>query len=150
MIRLPVAENGHIATVTEEPLHDRRVENLRILIVDDNSDAAESLGILLRMKGNTVRTANDGEEAIRKALEFEPDVVLCDIGLPKMSGYEVCQALKERMASNGILFIAVTGWGQESDRLKSREAGFDHHLVKPVDPQQIFAIIEDLMGQESQ
>lgn len=104
----------------------------RILVVDDNRDSADSLAMLLGMLGNEIRTGHDGMEAVRVADEFEPEVVLLDIGLPKLNGYDAAIRIRERLGGK-VLLIALTGWGQESDRKRSRDAGFDHHLTKPVD-----------------
>ena len=106
----------------------------RVLVVDDNEDAAASLGMLLEMAGHEVRTAHDGEAALAAAEDFRPDVAFLDIGLPRMNGYEVAERIRGQAWGNEILLIALTGWGQDSDRLRSKEAGFDRHLVKPVDP----------------
>jgi signal transduction histidine kinase/ActR/RegA family two-component response regulator len=106
----------------------------RILIVDDNVDAAESLALLLRLSGHEVRLAHNGPEALQEVEAFQPEVVLLDIGLPGMSGYEVARSLRQHSASRQVMLIAVTGYGQE-DRRRSEEAGFDHHLTKPVDPE---------------
>jgi PAS domain S-box-containing protein len=108
--------------------------SLRILVVDDNLDAANSLAVLLRTMGNNVRTAHDGEEAVRAAGEFRPHVALLDIGMPKMNGYEAARAIRQQPWGQKLVLVAVTGWGQEEDKRRSKEAGFDHHLVKPVDP----------------
>lgn len=91
------------------------------------------LSKLLEMMGNKVCTAHDGKEAVQAALEFRPHVVLCDIGLPKLNGYEACRQMREDAWDKNMLLIAVSGWGQEEDRQKSTSAGFDHHLNKPVD-----------------
>jgi CheY-like chemotaxis protein/two-component sensor histidine kinase len=104
----------------------------RILIVDDNSDAVDMLATLLRMTGHEVYTALDGSAAIEAARKCRPDVVLLDIGLPTMSGYEVCRRLRQEHFANGPLIVALTGYGQDEDRRRTREAGFDRHLVKPV------------------
>jgi CheY-like chemotaxis protein len=109
----------------------------RILVVDDNRDAAESLGMLLGMVGHEVRVAHDGLEACAAAEEFRPDVVLLDLGLPKLSGYEVARRLREAEGGSDVLLVALTGWGQEEDRRRTREAGFDHHLTKPVELEQL-------------
>jgi CheY-like chemotaxis protein len=110
----------------------------RILVVDDNIDAAVSLSQLLTLlHGQEVRVAHDGPSALQAAEEFRPEVVLLDIGLPGMSGHEVASSLRQRSWSDGSVLVAVTGWGQEQDRLESRRAGFDYHLVKPVDPEAI-------------
>lgn len=107
--------------------------SLRILVVDDNRDAADSLAMLLRTSGNDIRTAYDGVEAVQVANEFEPEVVLLDIGLPNMDGHEVAQRIRQESWGRRTCLIAVTGWSDEADRARSRAAGFDHHLVKPLD-----------------
>jgi PAS domain S-box-containing protein len=104
----------------------------RILVVDDNRDSAESLTILLRLAGNETHTAYDGQEALDLATKVQPDVLLLDIGLPKLNGYDVCRRIREHPWGRNVLMVALTGWGQDDDRRKSREAGFDDHLVKPV------------------
>lgn len=105
----------------------------RILVVDDNRDSATTLAMLLKLSGNETRTAYDGLEAVEMAANFRPDVVLLDIGLPKLNGYEACRRIREQPWSNSVMMVALTGWGQEEDRQKSSEAGFDAHMVKPVD-----------------
>ena len=110
----------------------------RILVVDDNVDAAKSLSRLLeRLYGQVVRVAHDGPEALAVAEEFRPEVVLLDIGLPGMDGYEVARRLRERPEFAGALIVALTGWGQDDELARSRDAGFDHHLVKPANPEVI-------------
>jgi PAS domain S-box-containing protein len=104
----------------------------RILVVDDNVDAADSLGELLEMLGNDVRTAHDGEAGIAVAEQFRPDVMLMDIGMPKLNGYDAARRIRQHAWGQGVLLVALTGWGQEEERKKSADAGFDHHLVKPV------------------
>lgn len=104
----------------------------RVLVVDDNQDAAESLSVLLQMWGNEVQTAFDGLQAVEVAEAFQPDVVLLDIGLPKLNGHDAARRIRERRKS-GVILIALTGWGQEEDRRSSQDAGFDYHLVKPVE-----------------
>jgi CheY-like chemotaxis protein len=106
---------------------------LRVLIVDDNRDAAILMGRLLRTLGNDVHVVHDGFSALEAAEEFRPEAVLLDIGLPEMDGYDTARMLRELPACKGITIIAVTGWGQEEDREKGRQAGFDHHVVKPAD-----------------
>jgi CheY-like chemotaxis protein len=106
----------------------------RILVADDNYDAAQSLALMLGMDGHEVRTASDGLEALRVAEEFRPQLVLLDIGMPKLDGYETARRLRERPWSQATRLFALTGWGQEEDRERARQAGFDRHLVKPVDP----------------
>jgi PAS domain S-box-containing protein len=105
----------------------------RILVVDDNHDAADSLGMLLRVLGVESQVAHDGVSALQAVGTFRPHMVLLDLGMPGMDGYEVARRVRERTAGDGALLIALTGWGQPEDRRRTREAGFDHHLVKPVD-----------------
>jgi PAS domain S-box-containing protein len=104
----------------------------RILVVDDNADCAHSLAMLLDFMGNEVRTAYDGLEAVEAAAAYRPDLILLDLGMPKLNGYEACRRIREQAWGKGILIAALTGWGQEEDRRRSMEAGFDHHLIKPV------------------
>jgi len=110
---------------------------LKILVVDDNRDAAESLSTLLQLKGHEVRSAYDGENALQLAEEFRPQMVLLDLGMPKMNGYEACRRIRDHAWGAQMTLIAVTGWGQEDDRRKSTDAGFDGHLVKPIDPENL-------------
>jgi PAS domain S-box-containing protein len=113
----------------------------RVLVVDDNRDAAETLGVLLRTWDLDVRLAYDGPSALKSADSFQPEVILLDIGLPGMDGYEVARQVRRRPGLERPLLIALTGYGQESDRRRSHEAGFDRHIVKPVDPEQLMALV---------
>jgi DNA-binding response OmpR family regulator len=115
----------------------------RVLVVDDNEDAANSLATLLEVMGYQVRTAYDGPEAIEAADAFQPAVALLDIGLPRLSGYDIARHVREQRG-RGVLLVAITGWGQEDDRRRAREAGFDHHFTKPAD----FEVLLELIGQE--
>jgi DNA-binding response OmpR family regulator len=103
----------------------------RILIVDDNVDAAEGLALLLKISGHVARTAEDGAEALKAAETFRPEIILLDIGLPHMNGYEVAQRLRDEY-SQDLLLVAVTGYSRDEDLVRVREAGFDHLIVKPV------------------
>jgi PAS domain S-box-containing protein len=116
----------------------------RILVVDDNRDAVDSLGMLLKVMGHTVRTAYDGLEAVDAAATFKPEIVLLDIGLPRLNGYEAARRIRELAVEKGVLLVALTGWGQEEDRRRSKDAGFDHHLVKPVDPAELQRLLAGL------
>ena len=116
----------------------------RILVVDDNRDGADSLSDMLRIMGNDTRTAYDGEDGVDMAGAFRPDVILLDIGLPKLNGYEACRSIREQSWGNDVVMIAVTGWGRDDDRSRSRDAGFDHHMVKPVDPQALMDMLAAL------
>lgn len=113
----------------------------RILVADDNADIAESLALLLEMKGNEVRLASDGQEAVEMAAEYRPDVILLDIGMPRLNGYEACRQIRQQPWGKNTVIFALTGWGQEEDLRKSREAGFNHHLVKPVEPMVLFKML---------
>jgi CheY-like chemotaxis protein len=118
--------------------------DLRILVVEDNHDAAESLSMLLRMLGHRVVMAFDGQEALALAESFSPHVLLCDVGLPKLNGYEVARAIRRESWGDGMVLIAITGWGQDHDRHHSHEAGFDRHLVKPVDVPALMHMLDAL------
>jgi CheY-like chemotaxis protein len=116
----------------------------RVLLVDDNLDSVESLAELLAMSGHDTRTAADGPSAVALAREFKPEVVVCDLGLPGMSGFEVVRELRKLPQGADMLIAALTGYGHAADRLKSAEAGFDLHLLKPVDPSVIESLIDGL------
>jgi signal transduction histidine kinase len=116
----------------------------RILVADDNADAAHSLASVLEMMGNEVLTVADGQAALDAAPAFAPHLVLLDIGMPRLNGYEACRRLRELHGGGELVIIAVTGWGQEEDRQRSREAGFDLHLTKPVDPVAVEALLAAL------
>ena len=120
--------------------HDGR--GRRVLLADDNADFVDSLGQLLSARGHDVRIAYDGAEAVSVARDFRPEIAFLDIGMPKVHGYEVARRLRAEPRTARCMLVAVTGWGQESDRARAREAGFDRHLVKPVDPTEIEAILE--------
>ncbi|HEV2847218.1 MAG TPA: ATP-binding protein [Thermoanaerobaculia bacterium] len=142
--RCPVA--GETAKPLEGPERGAgaaaaKASRRRVLVVDDNEDAAESLGVLLEMMGHEVRTAYNGLEAVAKTAEFVPDVVLLDIGLPGMNGYEAARRIRQQPSGGAMRLVALTGWGQEEDKRRSREAGFDLHVTKPLDP----ALLERLL-----
>ena len=114
----------------------------RILVVDDNQDAADSLATLLRLKGHDVHTAYDGVQAVDATFQHEPDVVLLDVGLPRMNGFDVARRIREEQKK--VVLIALTGWGHDEDRRRSKEAGFDHHMVKPADPVMLERVLQSL------
>jgi CheY-like chemotaxis protein/two-component sensor histidine kinase len=120
----------------------------RVLVVDDNRDAAETLATLLEMLGLQTRQVHDGEAVLAAALEFRPDVVLLDIGLPGMDGYEVAQVLRAEPRLGRVTLIALTGWGAEDDRRRAMAAGFDHHLTKPVDLGVLEAMLRQLQQEQ--
>jgi CheY-like chemotaxis protein/two-component sensor histidine kinase len=145
VVRLPLAA-GPPERATETRPAPRPIKQVlrRILVVDDNRDQVETTAVLLRLMGDEVRTAENGPDSLQVAAEFRPEVVLVDIGLPGMNGYEVAQRLREQPHLRGSLLIAQTGWGQEDDRRRSEEAGFNHHLVKPVPPETIEKLLASL------
>ena len=135
VVRLPLAGTAETAAaITPSSPREAAVSrSRRVLVVDDNTDAAASLAMLLKMSGNEIQISHDGVDCVSVAEEFRPDVIFLDIGLPKLNGYEVCRHIREQPWGKDLMLIAVTGWGQEADRRQSRAAGFDHHLVKPVE-----------------
>jgi CheY-like chemotaxis protein len=114
----------------------------RILVADDNRDAADTLALILELDGHEVQKAYDGLEALKLAEEFRPQIALLDIGMPHMDGYQTARRIRDRPWGDSVLLVALTGWGQEQDRRQASEAGFDQHLVKPVDPQAIVSLVE--------
>jgi CheY-like chemotaxis protein len=116
----------------------------RILVADDNRDVVESFQIMLRILGHEVQTALDGQEAIEKAEQFRPDVIVLDVGMPMLDGYETASRIRQRPWSRDVVLIAVTGWGNDKDKLKSAAAGFDVHLVKPVDATTILEALDQM------
>jgi signal transduction histidine kinase/ActR/RegA family two-component response regulator len=136
IVRLPVAESALApsAGMPEVEGEVGMVPRSRILVVDDLRDSADSLAMMLRAKGHDVRTAYDGYEAVEIALDYRPDVVLLDIGMPRLNGFDAARMIREQSVGDSPMLIAVTGWGHDENRLRTKEAGFDHHLVKPVEP----------------
>jgi CheY-like chemotaxis protein len=136
-VRLPLyLEEAVVADAVDGP---RSVEPLmqvrrNILIADDNQDALESLALMLRLEGHEVHCASDGEEALAIADQRRPEIVVLDVGMPKLDGCEVARRIRAESWGREAVLVALTGWGQDADRKRSREAGFDMHLVKPVDP----------------
>jgi CheY-like chemotaxis protein len=112
-----------------------------VLVVDDVQDSVDSLAALLRSDGNEVQTATDGLEAVEKAEAFKPDLILLDLGLPNLNGYEACALIRRRPWGKGIVIVALTGWGQDEDRRRTLSAGFDAHLVKPVQYEAVRALL---------
>ena len=135
-VRLPLP-TAPVSTPVPKPAAISPVPPRRVLVVDDNVDAATSLAELLRHRGHEVRAVFDGPEALEEAARFTPDAVVLDIGLPGMDGYETARRLRQLPGGRHMMIVAVTGWGQDEDRRRSKEAGFDHHLVKPAHPDAI-------------
>jgi CheY-like chemotaxis protein len=132
-VRLPVLAGRVKAAPAEGDEGSHRTgPRRRILVVDDNRDSATSMAMMLRLLNNEVRTAHDGVEAVEAAEAFRPQVILMDVGMPRLNGYEATRRIRERPWGGAVTIIALTGWGQEGDRQRSQEAGCDGHLVKPV------------------
>jgi len=132
------------ANIDTAPAVTTTPQHFRILVVDDNHDSALSLAMMLSIMGHETRTAHDGESALDTAESFLPDVVLLDIGLPKLNGYEVAQRIRENAWGQSMFLIAVTGWGQEEDRQRSSEVGLSVHMVKPVEPAALERLLSEL------
>jgi DNA-binding response OmpR family regulator len=134
-----------ISLVNGQPARDsgRVLEDVRVLVIDDNLDGADILGFLIEEHGGLVRVAYDGASGLLAAEEFEPEIVLLDIGLPDMDGYEVCRRLRA-VAGRDMRIVALTGWGQDRDKQRTIDAGFDAHLTKPADPRQLAETIRAL------
>jgi CheY-like chemotaxis protein len=131
LVYLPAVEET--ATLpAPEPGGNSEMQGRRILVVDDNSDSAESLALLLRLNGSEAKTAHDGMEGIAAAQSFHPDVVFLDIGMPRLNGFDACRRIREQPWGKRMAIIAVTGCADDEDRRRAKESGFDHVFVKPV------------------
>ena len=133
VVRLPVTQCGSVRAKLSQKNGDAFGPRRRILVVDDNRDGASSLATLLTVMGHDTRIAHDGLEGVELAEAYRPDLIVLDIGLPKLNGLDACRRIRERPWARNVVIAAATGWGQDEDRRRSEEAGFDHHLVKPVD-----------------
>jgi PAS domain S-box-containing protein len=132
-VHLPISTERKSQNAIVDRDHINASGGLRILLADDNRDAAFTLSIILKGSGNEVRTASNGIEALELAETFQPDVVLMDIGMPKLNGYQTAQRMRQQPWGRSALLVAVTGWGQEEDKRRTEAAGFDHHLIKPIE-----------------
>jgi CheY-like chemotaxis protein len=139
-VRLPLA-GATLPDHGQSPKHGGATLSRRILLADDNEDFVNSLAQVLEARGHQVRVAHDGAQALAAAAGFNPDFAFLDIGMPKVHGYEVARRLRDLPATAECVLVALTGWGQEDDRKRAREAGFDRHLVKPVEPADIETIL---------
>lgn len=151
IVRLPIGDEttAEKRAPVEWDVFQAPPETYRILIADDNRDGADSLAMLLQSMGHQVETAYAGDQAVELAKRFRPQVVLLDIGMPKLDGYEASRRIREQEGGRGVVLIALTGWGQEEDRRRTREAGFDLHLVKPVDYGELVKALGAMMGREN-
>ncbi len=145
VVRLPLSKE---AAGSEPPpptgTPDAVSTSCRVLVVDDNKAAASMLAMAVEMFGHQTQTANDGKVAVSIAAEFLPNIVLMDIGMPIMNGYEAAQHIRRQPWGEGIILVALTGWGQDEDKLRSKAAGFDYHLVKPADPSELRKLLADV------
>jgi signal transduction histidine kinase len=142
VVRLPLASGPPIAHVSTTP--EAAVMQRRILVVDDNRDAADSLGMLLQVQGADVHVVHDGPAALAALPTYRPSVVLLDIGMPGMDGYEVARRMRQQLNGEEVTLIALTGWGQDQDRRLSEEAGIDFHLIKPIDYEALLGLLAGL------
>jgi PAS domain S-box-containing protein len=145
VVRLPVVAVP-VANAQErrDEAGARHAAKRKVLVVDDNRDSAESLGMMLKLMGNEVRTAHDGLEAVEAASQFSPDLILMDVGMPKLNGFDATRRIREQPWGKDVRIVVLTGWGQEEDRRMSQEAGCDGHMVKPVDPAALEKLLETL------
>ncbi|MBV8232331.1 MAG: response regulator, partial [Planctomycetaceae bacterium] len=153
-VRLPAlgAGDGPAPATSSEDDRPSSVSKRRILVVDDNQDSARTMSGLLELLGHEVHTAFDGVEAVEAAKQFGPEVILMDVGMPRLNGYEAARRIREQPWGREVIIIALTGWGQAGDRVQSREAGCDDHLVKPVnlpDLERLLAELEESMAPHS-
>jgi CheY-like chemotaxis protein len=145
IVTLPLfSQEASMSVVSGSGQSERPPARRRLLVVDDNRDAAESMSMLLELWGHEVVCAFDGRTALETAAKYHPDAVFLDIGLPGMDGYEVAERLRELPQSAGAILIAITGYGQDEDRRRSRTAGINHHLVKPVAPETLHGLLATL------
>jgi CheY-like chemotaxis protein len=128
----------------EPPLLQPAIEQAvrrRVLVADDNVDGAESLAVLLRVEGHDVSVVHDGAAALAALERLRPEVALLDIGMPGLTGYEVARRVRQSAFGHSMLLVAITGWGQDTDKARALEAGFDHHFTKPIEPERITALL---------
>jgi CheY-like chemotaxis protein len=150
LVRLPVMDAAEVTATPREEIQIPAPSGRRVLVVDDNYDSADSMATLLKLTGNECKMAHGGHTAVELAETFGPDIILLDIGLPQMDGYEVCKAIRAQSWGSDISIIAMTGWGQDEDRERSKEAGFDFHLVKPVDFRELSKLVADIPPRSAQ
>jgi signal transduction histidine kinase/ActR/RegA family two-component response regulator len=150
VVRLPIAPEAPPTPSAGPPLKELANPTVRrILIVDDNRDAAESLAMLLKLTGHETHIAHDGLEAVETAAQVSPDLILLDIGLPKINGYEAARRIRNLPGGQSMVLVAVTGWAQDEDRQKSRESGFDGHMIKPVRADLLTSLLAEFPSVES-
>jgi len=144
IVRLPRRDSRIMPGVAPTAVDQEQVASRRVLIADDNRDAAETLAMLLQIEGHEVHVVHDGRAAVSAFADFNPEVALLDIGMPELSGYEVARRVRENIHGQTVTLIALTGWGQERDKEQALAAGFNHHFTKPVEPARISKILRSL------
>lgn len=142
IVRMPAITDTRDAALTPAPSTNGAASRRKIMVVDDNEDAAESLATLLSIGGHDTRMAHDGSDAVNLAADFRPDIIFLDIGMPVLDGHETAKLIRQQPWGQAIVLVALTGWGQTEDRRRSKDAGFNHHLVKPADP----AVVQKLLA----
>jgi PAS domain S-box-containing protein len=149
-VKLPILEDLSLEPHKTNPADQTRATDRkrRVLVVDDNKAAADMLSMVVKMLGHEVRTAGDGQQALQIAAEFRPDVVLMDLGMPRMNGYEAAQRMRREPWGRQLMLVALTGWGHDEDKRRSLDCGFDHHLVKPADPAELQVLFSRLEGDQ--
>jgi CheY-like chemotaxis protein len=149
-VRLPrIVESGPEPRKHEINETAATAQGLRILVVDDNRDNADSLRIMLQIMGHDTQIADDGLAAIEIAEEFRPDIVLLDIGMPNLNGYDACRHIRNQPWGKGMVLIAQTGWGQDEDRRRTHATGFDYHLVKPVNYEDLVNLLASCISERA-
>lgn len=133
----PAQEAGGVAEPAREVQH-------RVLVVDDNEDSARTMGMMLELMGNRVQLAYDGRQAVELGRQFRPEVILMDLGMPRLDGYEAARAIRDEDWGKSVILVAMTGWGQDTDRQRAQDAGFDQHLIKPLDPENVRELLSEL------
>jgi CheY-like chemotaxis protein len=142
-VTLPLAPDAAEGAAPQQAAAgDSQTATLRVMVADDNRDGADSLAALFRMLGNEVRTAYDGLEAVQVAATYRPQLAVLDIGMPRLNGYDAARRIREQAQQRKLVLVALTGWGQESDRQRAAEAGFDRHLTKPVTPEALLELLK--------
>lgn len=142
--RMATAEIVAARTDAPDASPSRTTSRHRVLVVDDNVDAADSFAMLLQLNGQDAQVAYEGPAALVLAEQEPPDIVFLDLGMPKMDGYEVARAFRSHPALKGVTLVALTGWGQPEDRQRTKDAGFDYHLVKPVEAESLYKLMAEL------
>jgi CheY-like chemotaxis protein len=146
VVRLPVVLSV-VQPQNDEAEPQGSSSRRRVLVVDDNKDAAVSLAMMLKLMGNEAKTAHDGLEALDVAAVHRPDLILLDIGMPRLNGYDTARQIRQQPWGKGIVLVALTGWGQDEDRRKSQDAGFDAHMTKPIEPVELEKLLAGLKSQ---